>query len=174
MAEVPVDLARFCREQRPQLVGSLGLYCGDVGVAEELANEALARVCRDWDRVREFDRPGAWAHRVAMNLANSWFRRRGAERRARRRLEGQQPTRDPGPDRADAVAVRQAVARLPHRRRAVLVYRFYLGYSVAETADAMGASESATKSLASRAVDELRGVLDVDTTLAGEEHDGAR
>ncbi|QBI18773.1 hypothetical protein ER308_03880 [Egibacter rhizosphaerae] len=77
-------------------------------------------------------------------------------------------------NRADAVAVRQAVARLPHRRRAVLVYRFYLGYSVAETADAMGASESATKSLASRAVDELRGVLDVDTTLAGEEHDGAR
>ena len=82
VAEVPEDLARFCREQRPQLVGSLGLYCGDVGLAEELANEALARVCRDWNHVRDLERPGAWAHRVAMNLANSWFRRRGAERRA--------------------------------------------------------------------------------------------
>ena len=72
------------------------------------------------------------------------------------------------------MVVRQAVARLPHRRRAVVVYRFYLGYSMAETAAAMGISESATKSLASRAVDELREVLDVETTLAGEEHDGAR
>jgi hypothetical protein len=33
-------------------VGVLGPYCGDRVVAEELAKETLARVCRDWPRVR--------------------------------------------------------------------------------------------------------------------------
>lgn len=176
MAEVPEDLARFCREQRPQLVGSLGLYCGDAWVAEELANEALARVCRDWAKVRSMERPGAWAHRVGMNLANSWFRRRGAERRARHRLESKHQTAEHlvELDRADALAVRQAVARLPRRRREVLVYRFFLSYSVAETAAAMGVSESAVKSLAHRAVGDLREVLDVDVAFAGEAGDDSR
>lgn len=174
MADVPEDLAHFCREQRPQLVGSLALYCGDVGVAEELANEALARVCRDWPKVRGMQRPGGWAHRVAINLANSWARRRGAERRARQRLQGRQVPGNAEPDPAEALAVRHAVAGLSRRRRAVLLYRFYLGYSVAETAMVMGVSESAVKSLAHRAVGDLREVLDVDVAFAGEVPDASR
>lgn len=74
----PADLAAFCRLEHPRLVGTLGLYTGDADLAEELAQDALLRACRDWDRVRTFAAPGAWVHRVAINLANSAFRSRAA------------------------------------------------------------------------------------------------
>ena len=41
----------FCRDEYPRLVRLLSLYCGDVGAAEDLAQETLARVWRNWRRV---------------------------------------------------------------------------------------------------------------------------
>src|SRR5688500_17429750 len=53
--------AEFCRREHQRLVGALGLYCGDFDLAEELAQEALARVWRDWATVQRKDSPAAWA-----------------------------------------------------------------------------------------------------------------
>lgn len=99
--------------------------------------------------------PGAWVHRVAINLANSFFRRRQAERRARQRATaGRNEIQDA--DAADAVAIRRAIADLPSRQREVIVLRFYVGLSVAETAAQVDASDSAVKSLTYRAMETLR------------------
>src|SRR5687767_8387960 len=78
---VTLELVEFCRAEHGRLVGTLSIYCGDAYLAEELAQETLARVCKHWDKVRELESPGGWAHRVAMNLANSSFRSRAARRR---------------------------------------------------------------------------------------------
>src|ERR671924_1290470 len=78
----PPDLALFCRDEFGQLVGMLSLYCGDRDVAEELAQEAILRLCKHWKRVRNMGHRRAWLQRVGINLANSHFRRRSAERRA--------------------------------------------------------------------------------------------
>ena len=80
-------LEAFCRAEYPRLVGMLDLYCGDLGVAEELAQEALTRVYRHWKKVSALDKPEAWVRRVAINLANSHFRRRKAERKAREQID---------------------------------------------------------------------------------------
>ena len=148
-------LEAYCRREYPRLVGALSLYCGDALVAEEFAQEALARACDRWDRVREMDAPGAWVHRVAMNLANSHFRRRRAERRANTR-HGLGHDASGDEDVAAAVALREAVANLPPKQRAAVALRFYLQYSVAETAELMGCSEDAVKQHTSRAVAALR------------------
>jgi hypothetical protein len=47
----------FVREVRHPLAGSLALYCGDAAVAEELAQEALAKAWLRWGRL---DDPKAW------------------------------------------------------------------------------------------------------------------
>lgn len=52
MTGVPEDLAAFCEREYPRLVGTLSLYCGDVLLAEELAQEALARACSRWGACR--------------------------------------------------------------------------------------------------------------------------
>ena len=111
------DASAFCAAEWPQLVRALSLYVGDPYVAEELAQEALLRACRQWATVSQLDSPGGWTWRVATNLANSHFRRARAARRAQQRL-GTDDRAHRDPDGGDAVAVRQAVAALPERQRA--------------------------------------------------------
>lgn len=65
------------------------------------------------------------------------------------------------------IAVRQAVANLPKRQRMVLVLRFYLDLSVAETAARMEASDDAVRSLTKRAVAALGEALNVDRMREG-------
>lgn len=148
----------FCTRLRPALVGTLSLYCGDAEVAEELAQDTLARAWDRWPQVRTMTSPEAWAYRVALNLANSHYRRRAAERRARGRSTVPRLASE-DPDTADAVAVRQAVAALPPRQRAVLVLRYFSDVSVAQTAQLMGCAEGTVKALTHQAIAGLRAAV---------------
>ncbi|MGH2819222.1 MAG: sigma-70 family RNA polymerase sigma factor [Actinomycetota bacterium] len=151
----PKDLVLFCELHHPRLVGMLSLYCGDAAVAEELAQEALLTACRQWRRVRAMDNPAGWLHRVGVNLANSHYRRRSAERRARDRLEGRSGTRS-SPDVVATLTLRRAVADLPKRQKTALVLRYYADLPFAEVARLMDAPEPTVKSLVRRAVEKLR------------------
>jgi RNA polymerase sigma-70 factor, ECF subfamily len=148
----PDDLTAFCVAEWPRLVGALSLYTGDAELAQDLAQEAIARVCREWRKVRRLDEPGAWVHRVARNLAHSHFRRVGVGRRA---VERMRPSDVVG-QTDDAVATRVVVAALPERERDAVVLRYYLGYSVRETAEALGCPEGTVKTLTHRAITRLR------------------
>ena len=149
------ELVALCARLHPQLVGTLTICCGDRGVAEELAQEALIRLWDRWPSVARMDSPEGWTHHVAMNLARSWLRRRAAERRALRRL-GPAPDADTGLDAGDVLALRRAVACLPPRQRAVIAWRFYAGLNVAQTADVLGCAPGTVKSLTSKATVALR------------------
>ena len=159
------DAAGFCAAEYPQLVRALSLYVGDADLAEEVAQEALLR--RAWGRVSQLESPGGWTWRVAVNLANSHFRRRQAARRARQQLDRDTAHHDP--DGGDAVAVRQAVASLPVRQRSALVLRHVLDLSAPETAVRMGISADAVRSLTKRATATLRAQLGEHTPLASRE-----
>lgn len=149
------DLEVFCRREFPKLVGAVGLYLNDLGLAEEIAQEALLRACRAWPRVRALESPGGWTHRVAMNLAVSAARSRRSRQRVDARLSGFAPTRT-DVDRANVLAMREAVAKLPPRQREALVLRYYGDLTVAEVATAMRCPEGTVKTLTSRAVTQLR------------------
>jgi RNA polymerase sigma-70 factor (sigma-E family) len=153
---LPADLASFCEEQHPRLVGALSLYCGDPDVGEELAQDAIAYAIRDWKKVRAKDSPAAWLYRVALNLAHSYFRRKRAERRATERLRSLSARGEPGDDQATAHSVRAAVAALPRRQRQALVLRYFLDLSVVQVAHLMDCSEGTVKALTHHAIANLR------------------
>ena len=155
----------FCAAQFPRLVRGLTFYVGSQPLAEELAQEALLRACDRWEHVRDLDAPGAWCRRVAMNLATSQLRRRQLERRTRRRLATADHYDDP--DTAAALVVREAVADLPVRQRTAVVLRFVHDLSVRDTADEMGLSDNAVKSLTKRATATLREQLGEPVHLSG-------
>jgi RNA polymerase sigma-70 factor (sigma-E family) len=151
------DAIAFCERVRPKLVGALTLYCGDVATAEEHAHEALIRVWQNWAGVRTMNSPEAWVMRVAINGANSLWRRRMAERRALARVAGRRAAyAAPTGGDADAVALRRAVAALPRRQRMVVVLRFYLDLSVEETALWMDCTTGTVKVHTHRALAALR------------------
>lgn len=149
------DAVEFCGRVRTRLVGALTLACGDRAVAEELAQDTLVRVWERWPQVSRMESPEGWAFRTAFNLAGSRRRRRSAERRANRRFVTDQATSSAG-DRADAEAVRRAVAALPERQRAVVVVRFYLGYDVASAATLLGCAPGTVKAATHQALANLR------------------
>ncbi|MFA9446938.1 sigma-70 family RNA polymerase sigma factor [Egicoccus sp. AB-alg6-2] len=170
MATDEGEFRDFVDREYAALVRALSLYCGGREVAEELAQDAFARAYQRWNKVSQMQRPGAWVRTVAFNLARSGFRRKGAERRAYAR-HGAAPTATQSAEQAEAMAVRDAVLELPDRQRQVLIHRYFLGDSVAETADTVGISDNAVKSATFKAIENLRRRLgDVTAIEEGSHH----
>lgn len=154
------ELRDFCAAEYPRLVAALRLSCGGDGhLAEEFAQEALARLCRDWQRVRRGPSPRAWLYRVAFNLARSHWRRLAVRRRVEPRLVSDDDTADHAGAVVDRHDVRCALTRLSDRERTVIVLRHFLDLPVAETAVTLGASEQAVRNLNHRALRKLRAAL---------------
>jgi RNA polymerase sigma-70 factor (ECF subfamily) len=150
--------------------------CGDAEEALDIVQEAML------DLVRVYrNRPSAdWAplfHRILQNRIRDWRRRTWVRRRWRvwlgdgRADEEEDPlqniadgtARGPGEQAAlnrTAVALQQALGRLPLRQQQAFLLRVWEGLDVAQTADAMGCSEGSVKTHFSRAVHSLRGLLE--------------
>src|SRR5688572_10314123 len=88
--EEPVAFEGFFHREYPRLVKSLYLTTSDLLEAEELAQEAMARVFERWDRVKAMDAPGGYLYRTAMNLNRKRLRRLAV--RARQVLWPVEPT----------------------------------------------------------------------------------
>ena len=161
---MPVDdeMRAFCTAQYRPLVRTMALYTGDAQLAEDLAQEALTRAVRDWPKLRTLASPGAYVHRMAINLAKAHFRRRLTERRASCRLSAGVEESTGGPDPADVLAVRAAVRALPPRRRAIVVLRFEACLPLAEIADVLHISIGTVKSQLHDAVATLRTTLRIE------------
>ncbi|MEX0665512.1 MAG: sigma-70 family RNA polymerase sigma factor [Acidimicrobiia bacterium] len=137
-------------------MGALCLMTGDPDLAKELAQETVVRICRDWRRVERMSAPGAWAHRVAVNLARSHGRNLAVRRRVHADLASEFDSPPAAPDLDEALAVRQAVAGLPERQRTAIVLRYFTDLSVRETAFAMQCPEGTVKTLTYEAIRQLR------------------
>lgn len=154
------DFKDFCRDEYPQLVGSLRLACsGDRHLAEDLAQEAFTRLYRDWTRVSSGSAPRAWLYKVAMNLVRSNWRRNTVRRRIEAHLTREQVARDHAEDVANRDLVQRALACLQLRERSVIVLRQYRQLSVRETATALNMTDQAVRSLHHRAIGKLRDAL---------------
>lgn len=132
------------------------LMCQDWHVADDIVAVAVGRLYEHWPRARQAENIDAYAQRI---LTRSWLNE------ARRPWRRERPHEElPEPEAVEA-ATQTAVDReslavllrsLPPRQRAVIVLRFYLDYSVEETAAILGISEGTVKSQAARGLATLR------------------
>jgi RNA polymerase sigma factor (sigma-70 family) len=155
------ELTAMCEREHPRLVGMLGLYCGDGDVAEDLAQEALIRLCRDWRRVRKLHAPERWLHRVAINLAHSHYRRKAIERKALSVLGSRPPEEMEAHRHVESL---ELLKNLPHRQKAALLLHYYLDMTVPEVAQVMEIPDGTAKTLihrATRALSTDPGVVEV-------------
>jgi len=136
----------FYAEARDGLVRALALTLGDVHLAAEAADEAMVRAYQRWERVGAYDNPAGWVYRVGLNWATSVLRRvrRAPRPHAERDATDVDPVAEP--------SVRDALARLNVAQRSVVICRFYLGLSEAETATALGTRPGTVKSRLHRAL----------------------
>lgn len=160
-ASGPIDVVAlrfedFYAAHRDEMARALGLALRDPSLGAEAADEAFARACQRWGQVSLYANPQGWVFRVGLNWARSWLRRVRRERERRPLLAQPDATEDRPPD----LDLERALATLNDAHRAVIVARFYLDWSVAETAEALGIATGTVKSRLSRGLDQLRDVLE--------------
>ncbi|MET9864007.1 SigE family RNA polymerase sigma factor [Streptomyces smyrnaeus] len=149
----------FFERHHAELARLAYLLLGDAEEADDLAADAFVAIWNQWDRVCTADHPLAYARGVVTNLARGHIRSRARERRriALFWSRHQEPTE--GPDVPAVLDVRDALARLPFRRRACVVLRHAFDVPERETARILGISTGTVKSQASRGMAQLAQLL---------------
>jgi RNA polymerase sigma-70 factor (ECF subfamily) len=141
------------RESYPRLVGQLFVVTTSRTEAEEVVQEAFARLWAQWSRVREYENIESWVRRVALNFAISRWRRTTRHEQ----LVDVASTHD---DPAESeLAVLVALRRLPLKQRSALLLHHVVGLSVNEVAIKMSTKSGTVKSWLSRGRTELDNCL---------------
>lgn len=155
----PLLFADFCRSHWSRLLVVLTLETGNAAVAEELAQDALARSYLHWRKIQRMDAPEAWLYRVALNLGRSYLRRKAAERRALARLRSEAEPVDPVTMEFVGTDLTTALRRLPARQRQAVILRHYLDMSIDQAARSMDCPHGTVKTLTRRGLLTLRGQI---------------
>ena len=155
----PESFDAFVQARSAALLRTAFLLTGDVHLAQDLLQTSLAKVWRAWRRIERSDSAEAYARRVLVTTASSWWRRR---------WHGERPTGElPEPavaaggsrefDGVDArLVLLAALRRLPPRQRVAVVLRYYEDLPDEAVADLMGTSASSVRSQAVRGLAKLR------------------
>ena len=139
----------FVAARSSALLRTAYLLTRDHGLAEDLLQTALTKAYLHWSRIETS--PEAYVRKVLVNTYSSWWRRK---------WRGETPTEElpesATQDRADTTDLWEAMGRLPHRMRAVIVLRYFEDLTEAQAADLLGVSVGTVKSQTSKALAKLR------------------
>ena len=143
----------------PEALRLAYLLTGDRELSEDLAQEAFVRVARRLTGLRKAESFHWYLRRTVLNLANSHLRRRRVERAHVRTLVSSATASVPwtsAPDLETKQAVRDAIAQLSARQRAVVVLRYYEDLTDQQIASVLGCPVGSVKSSLHRAAATLR------------------
>ncbi|GGL13225.1 RNA polymerase sigma24 factor [Sphaerisporangium melleum] len=143
----------FVLARRQSLTRTAYLLTGDAHLAEDLLQSVLINVVGQWPKLSANGNPEAYTRKALVNQYISW----------RRRLRREWPSADPpehgvsyDEESVDRIVLRQALAKLTRKQRAVIVLRFWEDLTEAQTAEALGCSVGNVKSQTHRALARLR------------------
>jgi RNA polymerase sigma-70 factor (sigma-E family) len=147
----------FAATRLPSVLRFAGVLTGDRAVAEDVVQEVLIRANARWQQIGRMDRPELYVRKMVLNEYLSWRRRSwrllpkgdAADMDDRR-------TPDHAAEHAERDALLAELGKLPRRQRAVLVLRYYEGFSDSEIADLLGCTPGTVRGYASRALAALR------------------
>ena len=135
---------------RDRLYRTAWLYLGSEADALEAVDEAVYQALRALGKLRQPEFFETWVTRILINECHRELRRR-------KRLAGEEALPDTaGPDAYDDLPLKEAIRRLPEDLRAVVILRFFTGYTQAETARALEIPQGTVATRQRRALELLR------------------
>ena len=144
------EFARRAEALRARLYRTAYLYLGSEADALEVVDEAVYQALRALKKLREPAFFETWLTRIVLNEC-----RRELRRRSRLAPEEALPE-SAGPVDYDALPLKDAIRRLPEELRAVVILRFFAGYTQAETARALNIPQGTAATRQRRALQLLR------------------
>jgi RNA polymerase sigma-70 factor (sigma-E family) len=162
------DFREYVIGRRAVLEREAYLLVGDVHLAQDLVQTALAKAYVSWRRVRSSDNPDAYVRRILVNTNTSRLRkRRVRELLTDMTVETHEaylaPAAAVDTTRVDTIRVLMA---LPKRQRTAVVLRYWADLPEAEVAAAMGCSVGTVRSQSAKALAKLREQFSVQETAA--------
>jgi RNA polymerase sigma factor (sigma-70 family) len=131
----------FYEREYPGLVRLAHVLSGSRWAAEDIAQEALLGLYRDWGRIAN---PRAWTRRAVASLSTSMLRRTQIEARAvARLLLGQRPRLGELP--GEHALFWDAVRSLPRRQAQVVALYYLEDCPVREIAETLGCAEGTVR-----------------------------
>jgi RNA polymerase sigma-70 factor (sigma-E family) len=161
-SESPLErssLGELYARHAPEGIRLAFLLTGDRALAEDLVQEAFARLVGRLRHLRDLSAFSAYLRRTIVNLSTSHFRRRRVERSYLERSAMAQESQTNPNEELDAT-MHEALLRLPERQRAAIVLRFYEDLSDVRTAEVLRCSPGTVRSLVSRGMTTLRSELE--------------
>lgn len=125
------DFAAFYDATWSRTVACAYALTGDLGAAEDVAQEAYTRAWPRWSKLSAYDEPGAWVRQVTTRLAVSRWRRLVTARNFLARSP--KPMDAPPPDVTTVLLV-DALRTLPEAQRRAIVLHHLGELPVAEVA----------------------------------------
>ncbi|WP_037571612.1 RNA polymerase sigma factor [Spirochaeta cellobiosiphila] len=140
--------------------------CGDQDVGEEVVQEAFIKYYERMESLPQGKEALYWLIRVVKNLSLNKEKRKGRERRAYERYfkEPKKDSKNEGEENTlkdeTKEIVKEALLKLPHKLRTILILREYAGFSYQEIADSLHISEGNVKVRMFRARKQLADLID--------------
>jgi RNA polymerase sigma-70 factor (sigma-E family) len=163
--DIDADFTAYVAARRPRLYRTACLLCGDPHRAEDIVQDALARLYTAWGRASRTDNIDGYVRRIIVNAHYSDRRRPWRRESA---VETQEVALEAGFPLEDADAIRSALRTLPPGQRKVIVLRYVWDLTIEQTAAELGVSNGTVKSQGAHAIAALRRALspDFESTLA--------
>jgi RNA polymerase sigma-70 factor (sigma-E family) len=150
------------------MLGYARLLVRDASVAEDIVQEAFARLYSSWGRVRDPERAGGYVRTTVRNLAYGRARRAAVARSRRVDILDDEPSAEDRAFEADTARnVADALQALSVRQRECIVLRHYVGLTESEIALEVGCSIGSVRTHLKRAAANLAVLLEEQEEAVG-------
>lgn len=124
------EYAKRVQEIRGRLYKTAFLYMGSEALALDVVDEAVYKgLCNHW-KLRQPEYFTTWMTRILINECHN-------EQRRQKRFQPLDELPETAVEDYDALPLKEALQRLPKDLKDVVILRYFTGYTLAETADAL-------------------------------------
>ena len=144
------EFARRVQAIRERLYRAAYLYLGSEADALEAVDEAVYQALRNLKKLRQSEYFETWLTRILINECHKELRRR-------KRFAPEEAVSDSAaPESFDHLPLKEAIGRLPEELRAVIILRYFAGFTQAETAQSLDIPQGTVATRQRRALELLR------------------
>lgn len=124
------EFARRTEAIRLRLYKTALLYLGDESAAMDVLDEAVYKALKNIRKLRQPEYFDTWITRILINECHN-------ENRRRKRFHSLEEIPESAAEDYDSLPLKEAIRKLPRELKEVVILRYFAGYTLAETAEAL-------------------------------------
>lgn len=124
------DFAKQVEQIRLKLYKTALLYLGNETAAMDALDEAVYKALKNIRKLRQPEYFDTWITRILINECHNEYRRR-------KRFHPLEDVPEPSAEYFDSLPLREAIGCLPRELKEIVILRYFAGYTLAETAEAL-------------------------------------